>query len=121
MLIAFIAALGVGTLGLAMSAHRAPEASTAPTEQGEPGEPAETDNPADPADYLTLKWTSGQDVTPAMVERAKRQAQAIPQGQGAAWQLVGPSNVGARIVDLVVDSRPGFGSRVEVSIPMIAS
>ena len=59
--------------------------------------------PQGPADYLTLKWTSGRDVTPAQVARARRQAEAIPQGSKARWELVGPSNVGARIVDLVVD------------------
>src|SRR6266545_3170031 len=96
--IALIAALGAATLGLALSGEPARELSILPpTEVGESG------SPADPADYLTLKWTSGQDVTPAMVERAKRQAQAIPQGHGASWQLVGPSNIGARVVDLVVD------------------
>ena len=59
--------------------------------------------PSRPADYLTLKWTSGRDVTPAQVARAERQAGAIPQGSKNGWQLVGPSNVGARVVDLVVD------------------
>ena len=67
--IALIAALGAATLGLALSGEPARELSILPpTEVGESG------SPADPADYLTLKWTSGQDVTPAMVERAKRQA-----------------------------------------------
>ncbi len=99
-LIALVAALGVGTLGLAVSDDGAPDLSALPAAQGEPGEAG---GPADPAEYLTLKWTSGQDVTPAMVDRAKKQAAAIPQGHGASWQLVGPSNIGARIVDLVVD------------------
>ena len=64
---------------------------------------AEAGGPSRPADYLTLKWTSGRDVTPAQVARAERQAGAIPQGSKNGWQLVGPSNVGARVVDLVVD------------------
>src|SRR5215467_9767451 len=59
--------------------------------------------PSAPAEYLTLKWTSGHDVTLAQVKRAERQAAAIPQGSKADWQLVGPSNIGGRIVDLVVD------------------
>src|SRR6266542_5993578 len=95
-LIALIAALGVGTVGLAQSDRAVQDLSVLPS-----GEAEEAGGPADPAEYLTLKW--GQDVTPAMVERAKRQAAAIPQGHGAPWQLVGPSNIGARIVDLVVD------------------
>jgi len=64
---------------------------------------AEAGGPSRPADYLTLKWTSGRDVTPSQVARAERQAGAIPQGSTNGWQLVGPSNVGARVVDLVVD------------------
>src|SRR6266545_671036 len=95
-LIALIAALGVGTVGLAQADRAVQDLSVLPS-----GEAEEAGGPADPAEYLTLKW--GQDVTPAMVERAKRQAAAIPQGHGAPWQLVGPSNIGARIVDLVVD------------------
>ncbi len=75
--------------------------------EGEEGESAEEEEeeggPSKPADYLTLKWTSGQDVTQAMVDRAKKQAKAIPQGSKDAWSLVGPSNIGARVVDLVVD------------------
>jgi photosystem II stability/assembly factor-like uncharacterized protein len=67
------------------------------------GAEVEGGNPSQPANYLTLKWTSGRDVTPAQVARAERQADAIPQGAKAGWQLVGPSNVGARVVDLVVD------------------
>ena len=60
-------------------------------------------NPSAPGDYFTLKWSSNRQVTPAQVARAKSQADAIPQGSKAGWQLVGPSNVGARVVDLVVD------------------
>src|SRR6266545_3299075 len=89
-LIALIAALGVGTVCLAQSDRAVQDLSVLPS-----GEAEEAGGPADPAEYLTLKW--GQDVTPAMVERAKRQAAAIPQGHGAPWQLVGPSNIGSRV------------------------
>ena len=67
------------------------------------GEEEEEGGPQKPADYLTLKWTSGQDVTPDQVSQAIAQAGRVPQGGGGAWSLVGPSNVGGRIVDLVVD------------------
>ena len=77
-------------------------AGTAPAGLGETAEGA-NGGPSTPGDYLTLKWTSGHDVTPAQVRRAESQADAIPQGRTAPWALVGPSNVGARIVDLVVD------------------
>jgi photosystem II stability/assembly factor-like uncharacterized protein len=62
-------------------------------------------DPSAPGDYLTLKWSSGHDVTPAQVARARKQAAAVPQGSKASWKVVGPSNVGARIVDLVVDPK----------------
>jgi photosystem II stability/assembly factor-like uncharacterized protein len=70
---------------------------------GEAGEAA--GGPQAPADYLTLKFTSGGDVTQAQVNRSIRQAKAVPQGSRDAWQLVGPSNVGGRITDLAVDPR----------------
>lgn len=60
--------------------------------------------PAAPADYLTEKYTSGQDVTLEQVRRAMAQAQALPTG-GGTWSLVGPANIGGRITDLVVDAR----------------
>lgn len=69
------------------------------TEQG--GE-EDGGGPAAPAEYLTQKFTSGKDVTPGQVRHAQAQAAALP-ANGQAWQLVGPSNVGARVVDLVVD------------------
>ena len=63
----------------------------------------EDGGPQEPADYLTLKWTSGQDVTQDQVSHAIDQAAKVPQGGGGSWNLIGPSNVGGRIVDLVVD------------------
>jgi hypothetical protein len=60
--------------------------------------------PSAPAEYLTQKFTSGHDVTPAQVRRAEAQANALPTG-GGSWSLVGPSNIGGRITDLVVDPR----------------
>src|SRR5262249_55820510 len=75
------------------------------------GDEADEDDggPQAPADYLTLKWTSGRDVSPDQGARAGQQAAAVPQGAGGpgsgggSWSVVGPSNVGARVVDLVVD------------------
>jgi photosystem II stability/assembly factor-like uncharacterized protein len=58
--------------------------------------------PAAPAEYLTQKFTSGQDVTTAQIRSAQAQAAALPQN-GNSWSLVGPSNVGGRVVDMVVD------------------
>jgi photosystem II stability/assembly factor-like uncharacterized protein len=110
LLLAAAAAFGVQHLASDRATNESAEAADgeivgdveAEGENGEEGEEAEG-GPQKPADYLTLKWTSGQDVTQAMVERAKKQAKAIPQGSKSSWSLVGPSNIGARIVDLVVD------------------
>jgi photosystem II stability/assembly factor-like uncharacterized protein len=69
------------------------------------GEEGEDDGgPVAPAEYLTRKFTSGQEVTTAQVRRGQAQAAALGRS-GGAWQLVGPSNVGGRVVDLVVDPR----------------
>jgi photosystem II stability/assembly factor-like uncharacterized protein len=110
LLLAAAAAFGVQHLASDRATSESAEAAdgeSAGEVEGEAGESAEEEEeeggPQKPADYLTLKWTSGQDVTQAMVERAKKQAKAIPQGSKDAWSLVGPSNIGARIVDLVVD------------------
>jgi len=73
-------------------------------ESGEEGEGEDDGGPAAPAEYLTKKFTSGHDVTPEQVHRAEAQAAALPTS-GGSWSLVGPSNVGGRITDLVVDPR----------------
>lgn len=68
----------------------------------EGGEEEEDGGPSGPADYLTLKFTSGQEVTAQQVRRGIAQARAVPRA-GGEWSLVGPSNIGGRIVDLAVD------------------
>lgn len=72
--------------------------------EGEEGEEEEDGGPEVPAAYLDRKFTSGQRVTPDQVRRAARQAAALPAGSGR-WSLVGPSNIGARITDVVADPR----------------
>src|SRR5215831_17558505 len=49
----------------------------------------EDGGPQAPADYLTLKWTSGEDVSQEQVTHAIQQAAVVPQGNGAPWSLVG--------------------------------
>jgi hypothetical protein len=68
------------------------------------GEEEDDGGPAAPAEYLTQKFTSGQDISPGQIQQAIRQAEGLPAA-GGTWHLVGPSNVGARVVDLVVDPR----------------
>jgi photosystem II stability/assembly factor-like uncharacterized protein len=66
-----------------------------------PGE-EEDGGPAEPADYLTQKFTSGQEVTAAQIKQAVQQAKALKPGDGT-WDLIGPSNIGGRVTDLAVD------------------
>jgi hypothetical protein len=77
--------------------------------EGDEGEGEEEENdggPAAPAEYLTRKFTSGHDVKPAQIKHAIAQARAIKHG-GGTWGQVGPTNVGGRVTDLVVDpNRP---------------
>lgn len=68
------------------------------------GESEADGGPAAPAEYLTRKFTSGADVTTAQVRRAAAQAEALPVA-GKHWHLVGPSKIGGRVTDLVVDPR----------------
>ena len=67
---------------------------------------AEAGGPSRPADYLTLKWTSGRDVTPAQVARAERQAGAIPQ----QLRCVPGSGFASR--------KPGSSVKLKPSVPM---
>jgi hypothetical protein len=56
-----------------------------------------------PADYLTTKFSSGKDISLDQVRQARAQAAKIPQDGTQSWGYVGPSNIGGRIVGLVVD------------------
>jgi photosystem II stability/assembly factor-like uncharacterized protein len=77
------------------SSHPASSARDADAEGADAGEV--------PNGYLDLKATSGKTVTRAQVKRAGQQAALIPTGDPAAWQFVGPTNVGGRVVDLAID------------------
>lgn len=85
-------------------AHHAAMVAVPPGDHGEESEGEEDGGPTKPADYLTLKYTSGGDVTPAEVRRAIAQARALPRTSGT-WSLVGPTNIGGRVTDLVVDPK----------------
>lgn len=45
----------------------------------------------------------GHPASPAQVAQARQQAAAIGVGDKNAWQFVGPTNVGGRVVDLAMD------------------
>ncbi len=82
-----------------------PIAATAPAGQP-PALEREAQAPDAPDEYLDLKQSSAQDVSVAQVRRAQAQAAAVPDAANQTpWSLVGPSNIGARVVDLVVDNQ----------------
>ncbi|MEA2497853.1 MAG: hypothetical protein QOH26_258 [Actinomycetota bacterium] len=63
--------------------------------------------------YLFQKLSTGTAPTPQMFARAVRDARAIgartaatsPRVARAGWRYVGPSNIGARVVDITVDPK----------------
>jgi photosystem II stability/assembly factor-like uncharacterized protein len=71
-------------------------------------EPPPWSGPADkeaegPQSFLDLAAASGAPVTQAQLKRAAAQADALPDANSTRWQYVGPSNVGGRVIDVVVD------------------
>ena len=78
-----------------------------PTEDPREEEPGELP----PDEWMVAQRVSGGAITPAALEAAATQADllgrqtlaAAPDVAQAAWSLVGPTNVGGRIVDIVVD------------------
>jgi photosystem II stability/assembly factor-like uncharacterized protein len=98
--LAGVAALVVGVTASVGSGASRPAA----THEHESGEGEDDGGPVAPADYLTQKFTSGKDVTLAQVRHSQAQAAALPEN-GRNWQLVGPTNIGGRVTDVVVDPR----------------
>jgi hypothetical protein len=82
--------------------HDSSEARDHDSDNGEQDE--DDSGPEAPAEYLDQKFTSFQDISQAQIRRSQQQAAALPEN-GATWSLVGPSNVSARMTDLVVDPR----------------
>src|SRR5690349_831157 len=96
-------AVVVGTLHSTTNVlKKAPTATgTAPLVENEVGR-----SPDAPDIYEDFKASSGQYVSGAQLKRAAARAAAIPSAPLAGpWQLTGPSNVGGRVVDLVVDNQ----------------
>jgi hypothetical protein len=114
-----VAALVLRGLVLTGDASRADKDEVASSEHhdgdgGEEGEDEEEGGPTGPAEYLTRKFTSGHDVKLKQIKQALAQAKAMKTG-GGAWAQVGPTNVGGRVTDLVVDPGHPDTSYVAVS------
>ncbi|MEV5750802.1 hypothetical protein AB0L00_23510 [Actinoallomurus sp. NPDC052308] len=125
LIVASVVVLAVAALvvrGLVPAGHeiRAGEAGSAERshhdKDGEEGEEADEEDggPTGPAEYLTRKFTSGHNVKPAQIRHAIAQAKALKNG-GGAWSQLGPTNVGGRVTDLVVDPNHPDTAYVAVS------
>ncbi|WP_117210772.1 WD40/YVTN/BNR-like repeat-containing protein [Allorhizocola rhizosphaerae] len=78
----------------------------------------EVENPAEPYEWMWLQRANADGSIPptayrdalAQVERIEAETDAVgPQLSGARWQLLGPSNIGGRLIDLVLDPKtPGI-------------
>jgi photosystem II stability/assembly factor-like uncharacterized protein len=102
MLVAALAAFGVR--GLTSTTH--PTGRAAATADLKGGDDGDSDGgPQDPWVSYYDKESSGQPITMAELHQAAQQAAAIPAPDKTQWQPVGPTNIGGRIVDLVVDPR----------------
>jgi photosystem II stability/assembly factor-like uncharacterized protein len=97
----FVAVVAAFVVVGASSQNGAHFVSAEPTPQA--GESDGGDGPEGPALYMALKESSGQELTTEMFERAIQQADAMPVSTGT-WKDLGPTNIGGRITDLVVDS-----------------
>src|SRR5689334_14443365 len=89
MLVLALAAFGVDRLvaGHERADHDAVGADKdGDRDQGDEGD-EDDGGPQAPADYLTLKWTSGRDVSPDQVARSVQQAATMPQGAGGSWSV----------------------------------
>jgi hypothetical protein len=64
---------------------------------------AVAESPEEPALYMALKESSGKELTTRMFRRAQLQAEAMPVSTGT-WTDLGPTDIGGRITDLVVDA-----------------
>jgi photosystem II stability/assembly factor-like uncharacterized protein len=103
-----VAVLLVAAVVVVGTTRSANHAATGPVRAGQPSaiENEATAPPPDaPDEYLDLKQSSAQDVSVAQVKQAQAQAAAVPVAGGTPWQLEGPSNIGGRVVDLVVDNQ----------------
>jgi hypothetical protein len=79
-----------------------------------PGEEAEGRRVPRGCPPTSTRGTPPGGTSHAQFRRAIAQANAIPTANVGSWQLVGPSNIGARLTDLVVDpTQPGT---IDVSI-----
>jgi photosystem II stability/assembly factor-like uncharacterized protein len=97
---------GLATLGLSALPSTAHPAARDSATVDHPGDGGDSDGgPEGPWVSYYNKESSGKTITMAELRRAAQQAAAIPHPDKTSWQPVGPTNVGGRVVDLVVDPK----------------
>lgn len=77
-----------------------PGATTSPADDA--GEDCDG-GPEEPWVLYYAKESSGQPITQDELDAAAQQADQLPDPDKTAWQEIGPTNIGGRVVDLVVD------------------
>ncbi len=70
-------------------------AAAASGDNGDNGDDSDSPPPSELKD--------GQPANLNVVAQARQQAASIPVGDSRAWQFVGPTNIGGRVVDLAID------------------
>ncbi|HEX9892131.1 MAG TPA: glycosyl hydrolase [Actinomycetota bacterium] len=98
----------VGIAGLLVAGSlRSPQAPVART----PAALETEENPAEPDEWMLLQRSTQDDIPANAFERAVKQMKAVaaetaetdPEVAEKEWELVGPSNIGGRLVDVAVD------------------
>ena len=103
LLVATAAAVGISNLTAGHSGHLGATAARADSGDGDGGD--SDGGPQGPWVSYYAKESSGRPITMAQLHQAAQQAAAIPAPDKTPWQPIGPTNIGGRVVDLVVDPR----------------
>jgi len=104
LLVATVAGFGASNLTAGPFGHLGMSAARADTcDDGSDDTCDDDGGPEGPWVSYYAKESSFQPITMAELQQAKQQADAIPASDKTPWQPIGPTNIGGRVVDLVVD------------------
>jgi hypothetical protein len=102
--VATVAGFGASNLTAGPFGHLGMSAARADTcDDGSDDTCDDDGGPEGPWVSYYAKESSFQPITMAELQQAKQQADAIPASDKTPWQPIGPTNIGGRVVDLVVD------------------
>lgn len=103
-----LAATGLGAVGLRPAAHSAVRGAAGAVRSAASAGRGGTDGDGGPEGPWVSSYdkeSSGRPITMTELRQAARQAAAIPAPDKTPWQPVGPTNIGGRVIDLVVDPK----------------